>query len=87
MTEPESRSFPSKTIDVVRNLGTWEAESEDVPVAQGPENSSYLGKKIDIDRNPQDPEITEANWTPEEGQGVSPRDMKEPVDLLQEVGC
>ena len=84
VAEAGSWSFPSK-IDIVHNFGTWEAESGDVPVAQDPESSPYQGKKIDVDHNPQDPEITEANWTPEEC--VSSRDMRDADDLLQEPGC
>lgn len=82
VAEPESWSFPGKTIHI---LGTWEAESGDVPVAQEPGSSTYQGKKIDVDRNHQDPEITEANWTPEEDQCASSRDMREADDPLQET--
>ena len=87
VAEPESWAFPGKTIDSVHNPGTWEAESGDVPVAHELESSSYQGNKIDIVRNPQDPEITEENWTLEEGQRASSRDVREADDLLQEVGC
>lgn len=65
--ELESLTFPGKMTDVVRNPGTtevtetWEAESEDGLGAQGSENSSCRGKEIDVGRNPQDPETTEAN--------------------------
>lgn len=79
MAEPESWSFPGKTIHI---LGTWEAESGDVPVAQEPENSTCQGKKIDVDRNLQDLEITEANWTPED-QCASSQDTREADDPLQ----
>lgn len=85
MAEVESWSSPSKMIDIVHNFGTWEAESGDVPVAQEPESLSYQGKKIDIGHNSQDPEVMEANWTPEEC--VSSRDMRDADDLFQEPGC
>ena len=59
----EIPSPQGKLIDTDHNLGmvatywTWEGESGDGLVAQGPESQ---GKRT-VDRNPRDPETTEAN--------------------------